>query len=165
MRKVKLAVFSDASYANLHDGGSQGGFVIFLMDDQSHCCPIAWASRRIKRVVKSTLAAETLSLVDASEMAVLLSYSIGSMLFNRNCLIPIVSYTDNKSLFEAVHSTTSILDKRLRVDIAILREMVERKEMTVEWIEASKQLSDSLTKRGASSAALLEVFKSGTFWW
>ena len=63
----KFISYSDASYANLTDGGSQGGHVIFLIDNTGlQLSPIAWQSKRIKHV-KSTLAAEVLSLVEAAE--------------------------------------------------------------------------------------------------
>ena len=35
-------------------------------------------------------------------------------------------FTDKKSLFDAINMTNAILDKRLRVDIAALREMHEK---------------------------------------
>ena len=58
INQLKFVVHSDASYANLNDGGSQGGYIILLSDDVSKkLSPIAWQSKRIKRVVKSTLAA------------------------------------------------------------------------------------------------------------
>ena len=41
--------------------------VLFLVDKNGNSNPLIWASRRIKRVVKSTLAAETLSLVESAE--------------------------------------------------------------------------------------------------
>ena len=62
-----LECFSDSSFANLADGGSQGGYIIFLVDSDGHRCPIFWQSRKIRRVVKSTLAAETLALLDGAE--------------------------------------------------------------------------------------------------
>lgn len=37
------------------------------MDDIGRRCPVTWQSRRIRRVVKSTLAAETLALLDSAE--------------------------------------------------------------------------------------------------
>ena len=41
----KLLAYSDSFYANLKDGGSQGGFIIFLTDaDGVNLSPIAWQS-------------------------------------------------------------------------------------------------------------------------
>ena len=36
--------------------------------------------------------------------------------------------TDNRSLYEAAYSMTALLDKRLRIDIAIIREALQRKK-------------------------------------
>ena len=74
---LKLVVFSDASHANLPDGfSSAGGFIVFLVGGNKRCCPLAWEAKKMKRVVKSTLAAETLALVEALDMA----FYLGSIL-------------------------------------------------------------------------------------
>ena len=54
------------------------------------------------------------------------------------------------SLHEAVHSTNIVLEERLSIDLSILREMVERRDITTSWIESEKQLASCLTKRDAS---------------
>ena len=53
----KLIACSDASYANLPDGSSQGAFVVLLMNSEGWFAPLAWQLKKLKRVVKSTLAA------------------------------------------------------------------------------------------------------------
>ena len=76
--------------------------------------------------------------------------------------IPIECVTDNQSLLETVYSTKNIQDKRLKVDIniAILRNMLSTVEITkVKWIKSSLQLSNCLTKSGASTALLLKTLK------
>ena len=50
-KSLHIKVYADASYGNLHDGGSQGGLIVLLCDDQNNSSPIAWNSTRIKRVV------------------------------------------------------------------------------------------------------------------
>ena len=71
-------------------------------------------------------------------------------------ILPITAITDNKSLYDAVHSTKSMEDKRLRVDVSVLRDMLHRKEISdIVWTEANNQLADSFTKLGASSAKLV----------
>ena len=70
--------------------------------------------------------------------------------------------TDNHSLAEVVYSSKAILDKRLRVDIAVMRQMVERKEIKkITWIDKSLQLANCLTKKGASPCKLLQVLGEG----
>ena len=69
IEKSTLLTFADASFKGLPGGASQGGFVILLADDEGNVCPIHWRSRKIKRIVKSTLAAECLALQEASDAA------------------------------------------------------------------------------------------------
>ena len=64
LEKSSIACFSDAAFANLKNGGSQGAFIIFLYGNNKYA-PIAWTSRKLKRVVKSTLSAETLALEES----------------------------------------------------------------------------------------------------
>ena len=68
-----IECYSDASFANLPGSGSQSGVVIFIRDGNGRRCPVFWQSRKIRRVVKSTLSAETLALLDGAESAVYLS--------------------------------------------------------------------------------------------
>ena len=124
--------YSDASYANLPDGSSQGAFVVLLVNSEGLFAPIAWQSKKLKRVVKSTLAA-----VEAVETGFLLT-SILKELHNSQSSIDIECFTDNQSLFDTVHSTNSIIDERLRVGTAIL---VHKKEVLIKWVE-----TDALTK-------------------
>ena len=99
---LHLEIYCDASYANLPNGSSQGGFITFLSDKSGKVVPISWKSCKLRRVVKSTLAAEAMALLDAIDDSVWLTHIINEMLdielessrFN----------TDNKSLVEAVHS-------------------------------------------------------------
>ena len=157
-------MYSDASYANLPDGGSQGGHLVFLSDANELCCPMAWHSTRIRRVVRSTLAAETLALVDGLETAYLMAKTVGEIISGeKESTIPIYCITDNKSLFDAVQTQKTINDKRLRVEISMIREMVENNEIHISWIKSGEQLADVLTKNGASSESLCRVLNIGHF--
>ena len=158
--EVKLKIFCDASFNNLPNGGSQGGQIILLADKKNNVCPIYWNSTKIKRVARSTITAETLSLSDACDISIFLSKIVSELVPSSSNSNNIV-YTDNLSLFEAAHSSKQLLEKRLIVDIASIREMLERKQIHLIWIEKEKQLADVLTKGGASSEKLLEVLKSG----
>lgn len=144
-----IECFSDASFANLPDSGSQGGVVIFIRDGAGRRCPVFWHSRKIKRVVKSTLSAETLALLEGAEAAIYLSRVLSEISSCR--ALKIYCYVDNKSLVDALYSCRNIEDRRLRIDIAVLKDMLEKKEITeVSWIDKSQQLADCLTKKGAS---------------
>jgi hypothetical protein len=66
----RIVLFTDASHANICQGtGSVGAHVAFLVDKSGACCPIDWQANKIKRVVRSTLAAETLSVQEGHDSA------------------------------------------------------------------------------------------------
>ena len=72
-------------------------------------------------------------------------------------VLKIVVRTDNKSAYDAINSTTVVEEKRLRVDIAAIRECVRNNEVEVQWVSKENQLADVLTKQGADSTKLLKV--------
>ena len=79
--------------------------------------------------MRSTLAAETLAMEEALEGC----YIIRLMLLEisnrdaKNGLFPIHCYTYIKWLLESVHSTKTLKEQRLKVDVRVIREMLENK--------------------------------------
>ena len=124
--------------------------------------PIQWKSNKVKRVVRSTLAAETLSCVDGCDNSFVIGKILQEILSTKIVKFSsITCKTDNKSLFDAAHTIKVISDARLRVEMAIVREMVDKNEIKLVWIESSDQLADALTKHGTSSYGLLQVVSQG----
>ena len=70
LKHLKIVAYSNASFGTLTDGGSHGGYTIFLVGSNDKYMPIAWQSKHVRRVVKSTLAAETLAMVDMAEACI-----------------------------------------------------------------------------------------------
>ena len=166
VKACRLVGFCDASFGNLPDRGSQGGYLIFLVDDLGRYCPLAWQSRRIRRVVNSTLAAECLAAVEVAEACVYLATILKELLswkpahHKGDAEFPISIMCDNKSLVDAVHSTTSVENKRLRIDISVLRDMVSQSHIAeFRWISTHLQVANALTKSGCSSLYLLNVLQ------
>lgn len=149
-----LLVYSDSSYANLPDGSSQGGFVIFLSSPIGKIAPICWQSKKLHRVAQSTLAAETLSAVEAIDAALLVKKQLEELL---NISPPITLYTDCRSLHQTAHTSKSITDRSLRISASYIRQLVTNKEITICWVDTSHQLADPLTKCGTSGRYLREV--------
>ena len=161
--EVKIFTFSDAAFANLADSVSSGrGYVIFAVDVQHNSCPLAWQSNKVRRVVKSTMAAETLSLQECIEHACLLRRLLAELMFVEYKEIPIVSYVDSENLRKAVYSTKQVLDKKLRIDLACVKESIEKENVKVEWIPGDRMLANCLTKAGASARDLMRVLETGT---
>ena len=156
---MKLILFSDASFANLPDSVSSSlGYVIFMADCNGKCSTISWRSNKIRRICRSTLAAESMALIEGLEE----SLYIQSVLDELGFLHTITAIVDSKSLHDAIHSTKLVDDKRLRIDIASIQELVQQKKAIIKWSPAEKQLANALTKRGASPAHLLEVLRLGS---
>lgn len=163
--QLRLVVYCDASYANLQDGvSSAGGHIVLLKGKDNISCPLAWRSGKIRRVVRSTLAAEALSMADGLDSAFCLGYLLSEVIFNKpkKNMIPIDVCTDNKSLFENIHSTKVVSEKRLRVEIGSIKEMLHKGELSrVSWIESSDQISNCMTKHGASCKSLMDILQMG----
>ena len=99
------------------------------MDCHGKCCPLSGHANKIKRVVRSTIAAEALSLQEGLECGFYYRKMIEDMLDITTKTIPIIAYVDNKSVIEVVYSTKLVDDKRLRVDIAAISESLARNEI------------------------------------
>ena len=97
-------------------------------------------------------------MVDALEAAVYYREFLIDLLklVDSPSIMPISCRTDNKAVFNAVNSSTQILDKRLRIETAILRELIETKGMSITWVPTQAQVADSLTKSGVPSTKILE---------
>ena len=76
--------------------------------------------------------------------------------------IPVFSFTDNRSLEESARSTKQVTGRRLRVDMAELKRLLDAKELEdMKWCESKEQLADGLTKRGVLMDRLLRVVEYG----
>lgn len=162
LSSLKLMVYADASFNNLGNGHSQGGHIVLIADSKGNCSAISWSSNRLRRVVRSTLAAETLSFADGADSAFYLSKMMKDFLPEVN-IPPIECYSDSRSLFESSGSCHNVSDKRLRVEIGAIREMIRREEISIKWIEGKNQLADVFTKKGSSPISLMGVLQSGNY--
>ena len=161
--ELKIVVYTDASLGNINGGtGSTGALIVWLMDNRGQCCPIAWNAHKIKRVVRSTLAAEMLSLQEGLETSFYYRQMLADILSIEPKTLKIEAYVDNKSVIEAISSTKMVDDKRLRVEVAAIQELLKLNNINkIEWIPGHLQLANSMTKQGASGYDLLKVLQSG----
>ena len=135
---------------------------MFLVNDCDQWCPLAWGSNKTRRVVKSTPAAETLALVDARQVCFCLGHILSEILFRNVHKIPIECYVDNHSVWDNVHCTKNVTEKRLRIDLVCIKEMLVKQELSsVKWVDSSNQLSHCFTKRCVNTGKLLEVLRNG----
>ena len=97
--------------------------------------PLVWTSHKLKRVVKSAKAAETMALQDALECAILIKTILLEIFGLNDVHIPILFFCDNQSVVDAVHFATANDDKRSYIDICTIRDMLENSEIKeITWI-------------------------------
>ena len=87
--------------------------MIFIIGEYGAANLLSWQSRRLRRVARSTIAAEALSALNCSEAAMLLSNQVAEIMNIKP--LPIRLIIDNESLANAAYSTTSVEEKRLRI--------------------------------------------------
>ena len=158
----KITTYSDAAFGNLPKQGSQCGYIIFLTDSEGiNKNPIAWKSVKLDRVCQSTVGAESLALIKA----------IDHTLFIRNTFTEITGinqsdniecFVDNKGLLELVYKTKDPTEKRLICTMASIREMIEKKEISVTYIPSKEMPADILTKRGPNGSVILQHLKNNS---
>ena len=67
--------------------------------------------------------------------------------FDKN-VVPIRGFTDNRSLFQSLKSTKQVRAKRLRIDMAEIKRMINDKAIEeLCWVSSKEQLADTFTKR------------------
>ena len=99
-----------------------------------------------KRVVKSTLAAECLTLEDAADYAFYVKCMVTEFLGVSSSQIKLNCYIDNNSLHYVLHSSNNVKeDKRLIQDVSLIKEMMDREEInSVSLLESKDNLADVL---------------------
>lgn len=157
----KLVLYTDASWANMPNHGSQGGFLLVLTSEKEYNkgCLIHWGSNRIKRVCRSTFSAEVLSLMAGIDHAILISKILSQLV---QIEVPLDVKTDCNSIVDHLYSLNpKVTEKRLLIDILIIRQAIQAKEIrNVSWICTKSQLADSLTK-SMWPVTLLEFIRTG----
>ena len=175
--ELRFLAFTDASFASAKVPDSQSGNMIVATHkniEQNISCPIsplAWGSKKIQKVVTSTLAAETMSLSSSLDM---LSWVrlYWSWLYNPNSAwknpvetlenlpkaiatatlekahIPeSLAATDCKSLYDLVTRTAPPNCQEFRTQLqtrAIKEQLAEG--VNLRWVHSGAQLADALTK-------------------
>src|SRR5215469_12363830 len=155
--EVEIEIYADASFGNVEGGKTQIGYYIGLKDKEGNTCPIVWKSRVVKRVVSSTLAAETFSVAEAVEWGEYIKH-IWEELNNSEGEkgVKIDIKTDCKSLEEALKSANGVKSRMVRIELASIKNRI--KEGIIEnigLVNSNHQLADSLTKKNVSSEKLM----------
>lgn len=147
---LQVVVFVDAGFAGNKDLSSQIGYVITLRDATGTCNIIHWSSKKCRRVTRSVTASELFGLVEGFDTGSCIK-ATQDQLYGRQ--IPLVICTDSKSVFEAITKLGTTAEKRLMIDIAMLRQSYERRELAeIKWIHGDSNPADAMTKSNCNGA-------------
>jgi Reverse transcriptase (RNA-dependent DNA polymerase) len=121
----KLTMFHDGSLCYLDDGKSQGGRIACLTNKTGHSVAfwIFWESRTIKRMRRSSSASEFLSAVEGYDATMWL-LALWEEISGQD--LDALLVTDSESLQQKAVSTALPTEKRLRIDMALLRQGLRR---------------------------------------
>ena len=159
-----LMIFTDASLGNCSDGGTQGGYFLCLKDKTNNITLLSWNSKKLRRVARSTLTAETLAMTEGMDTGIYAACLYSELLFGKPTCDNITTklITDGQSLFDAIESNKSVQEKRLRMEIASIKGAISKKQISkIEWVNTENQLADCLTKKGSSPLKLLKALEKG----
>ena len=172
----------DAAHANLEGGASQQGHLILAVHASltNYRVPVlsvlSWQSKKIKRVVRSSFAAETCSMSTCQEHLDWMRTMWEQMARGELCLRitnsfsrrPSILVTDCKSLYDAIHregAAPASTDKRLANKLAIVKAKAVSGETDLRWIDTRCQIADCLTKHALrKSEAVLQKFRQEAQW-
>lgn len=142
---VQLIVFADTSFTSNTYLTSPVGFVIVLSKHFGRANIFHYTSVNSKEVTRCFLAAELFAEVMEFDYGSILRITLNKI-FDR--FIPLILYTDSKSLYDILVDINSTTEKRLLIDIYMLRQYYELKKLTEAICTPSEQNpSDALTKR------------------
>ena len=185
LSEAVIVAIGDSSFANVGKSktASQAGLIVLLADntgnkflqgEASRVSALIWRSHRIKRVVRSTLTAETMAALEAVESGDLirghlaelhggLEYKSHAVDVPRN--FKMVHVTDCKSLYDLLQKRGTIpSERRLLIDIEALRNDIDENNMVSKWINTRQMLADCLTKGDRRAADYLRyVLRTGLY--
>ena len=143
-KSLRLALFTDASFANTERLKSQIAFVLILVDGYCTANILHYGSAACNRVTRSVMAAELLALVHGFDIAYVLQQMLQDILGKS---IPIDGYLDSRTVFNVIAKNGPTLEKRLQIDAFALRESHSKGELrSLAWIDGKENAADGLTK-------------------
>ena len=161
--KVRMIAYSDASFATREKQQSQkGNLILAAHADVFHqkiatASPLTWSSKKIGRVVASTLAAETFALSHAVDA---LNWIRLAWEWIRNPLTPWqkpeevwrqappgIAVVDCKSLYDVITKTTTpqCSEHRTLLEALVIKDHLNS-GIHPHWVHSAAQLADALTK-------------------
>ena len=141
---ASIVGYCDAAWANLEGGATAGGYLVMLVGEGGECAFWSWRCRKLRRVVRSTTAAETFILADLVD-ELWLARRLWGAITGRT--LPVLARTDSRNVHDHVHVGRQMSEKRLLVELATVKDAIRNGDLKgVEWVDTRMQLADCLTK-------------------
>ena len=160
-----LVGYSDASLKSMPDRVvSVGGQVVFLVNKSTNrACILCWRSRQLRRVVHSSLGAESLSLLELLGDMFYIRKILCQMLGMRASKIPGIAVVDSKNLHESIHNIKPVDDRRLIDTIVEIKQAValDKTVQEVRLVPGDKMIADGLTKKNGFCEELMRILQLG----
>ena len=163
VKQWTLFGYGDAGFRSLPDKTSScGGQVITVYNkERGRACVLDWKTKKLKRVVSSSTAAEALAANDTLDMLVYLHSVLVELFGEVGRSIPLELATDSKNLHNSVMNTTLVENPRLRTDIAMLKESIKSRELhKLIHVAGRTMIADVLTKKGAAGFRLMNLLRT-----
>ena len=164
--EINLVVWSDASWANRRDGKSTGGYLLGICGSnvlkglRGHISVVSWGTNKLKRVARSSMAAEMQALANAEDELHLCRIAWAE--FNGVSIdlntpervlknIPGTAIIDAKSIYDTLTSQTQPLqlaEKRTALELLAYLKNTELNFTETRWVHGGANLADGLTKKG-----------------
>ena len=177
-----LVAWSDAALANRPDLGSTGGYIIgfvhkTMVDNATsgQVNVMSWGSHKLKRVCRSSLAAEAQALAEAEQELMFLRLQWWEMLGNPVNLadpensaknVPGILVIDAKALYDAAQTDTSsynVKEKYTALEVLAMVNHFQKQQTVLRWCNSDQQLADGLTKSAAQDK-LRKFLMTGQKW-
>ena len=161
--QIRFVSFSDAAFASREKAHSQKGCLILTTNEQidqdtaAPTSPLAWYSKKISRVVGSTLASETYALSGALDLlswtrlhwAWMVAPTLRWQQPNQTLaeLPKAYAIVDCKSLYDLLQKTSipQCSEYRTMLEALIIKDRLTE-GVIVKWVHSAAQLADALTK-------------------
>ena len=174
----RIMCVTDAGWGTRENGASQGGYVLCLTTQEmfqrkrTKAWVIDWQSKKLRRAVRSSVAAETLAGqngLDGIELFQALLEETLHGIFPRQFRqmvpkVPACLVIDSKGFYDAVTrsccSQALSVERRLQIDYAIAKETEKNQNVLVFWANNLRMCADCLTKLKGDTKPILE---GGTF--
>ena len=141
---MEIVVCIDAAFATNKDRSSQIGVLTMMRNRTTGAANIVhYSSTKSKRVCKSALAAEIFALVDGFKIGYTVAHFMSELLMRK---VTLTLYTASQSLYRLCISLAQTTERRLQIDLTLIREAYEKRDITdIMWISGKQNPADGLT--------------------